>query len=113
MLAQFCEVMGFFLRPENGSIWAQVQALAQEGDDEALHAYVVEAQRLTSSQRNVRVATQPAELEGKPVQPGNLVVMMLVSPHLVSQRCVRFLTPLESKGRGWAQPIGGLRRGQV
>lgn len=80
MLAQFCEVMGFFLRPENGSIWAQVQALAQEGDDEALHAYVVEAQRLTSSQRNVRVATQPAELEGKPVQPGNLVVMMLVRP---------------------------------
>ncbi|KAI1377390.1 heme peroxidase [Hypoxylon crocopeplum] len=71
------EVLEYFLRPENASIWAEVQALAQKGDDAALHAYVIEAQRLTSSQRNVRVATQPAELEGKQIEPGNLVVMML------------------------------------
>ena len=71
--------MEFFLRPENASIWTEVQSLAQKGDDSTLHAYVAEAQRLTSSQRNVRVATQPAKLEGKSVQPGNLVVMMLVS----------------------------------
>jgi linoleate 10R-lipoxygenase len=38
---------------------------------------VAEAQRLTSSQRNVRIATQPAQLEGKSIQPGNAVVMML------------------------------------
>lgn len=34
---------------------------------------------MTSSQRNVRIATAPAELEGKSVQPGSPVVMMLVS----------------------------------
>lgn len=76
-VTSFYEVMEFFLRPENASIWTKVQSLAQKGDDSTLHAYVAEAQRLTSSQRNVRVATQPAELEGKSVQPGNLVVMML------------------------------------
>ncbi|KAI1106136.1 heme peroxidase [Jackrogersella minutella] len=73
----FYEILEFFLRPENASIWGEVQSLAQKGDDKALHAYVVEAQRLTSTQRNVRVAAVPAELEGKTVQPGNLVVMML------------------------------------
>uniref|UniRef100_A0A0L0MYV5 linoleate 8R-lipoxygenase n=1 Tax=Tolypocladium ophioglossoides (strain CBS 100239) TaxID=1163406 RepID=A0A0L0MYV5_TOLOC len=73
----FYEVMDHFLRPENASIWAEVQTLAQKGDDAAIHAYVTEAQRLTSTQRNMRVATQPAELEGKSIQPGNLVVLML------------------------------------
>jgi linoleate 10R-lipoxygenase len=73
----FYEVLEFFLRPQNASIWAEVQALAQKGDHAALHAYVAEAQRLTSSQRNVRIATQPAQLEGKSIQPGNAVVMML------------------------------------
>ncbi|KAK0629535.1 heme peroxidase [Bombardia bombarda] len=73
----FYEVMEFFLKPENAAIWAQVQTLAEKGDDAGLHAYVAEAQRLTSSQRNVRVAKEPAVLEGKQIQPGNLVVMML------------------------------------
>ncbi|KAK5988421.1 Psi-producing oxygenase A [Cladobotryum mycophilum] len=73
----FYEVLDFFLKPENASIWAEVQALAQKNDHDGLHAYVKEAQRLTSSQRNVRVATAPAEIDGKQVQPGNLVVMLL------------------------------------
>ncbi|KAF4976448.1 hypothetical protein FZEAL_6886 [Fusarium zealandicum] len=73
----FYEVLSFFLRPENASLWAEVQGIAQKGDDATLHAYVAEAQRLTSSQRNVRVATAPAELEGKQIQPGTAVIMML------------------------------------
>ncbi|CCF39565.1 linoleate diol synthase [Colletotrichum higginsianum] len=73
----FYEVMEFFLRRENASIWAEVQTLAQAKDEDGLHAYVREAQRLTSSQRNVRAATAPAEVEGKSIQPGNLVVMLL------------------------------------
>jgi hypothetical protein len=71
--------MAFFLRPENASIWAQVQGLAQKGDDAGLRDYVREAQRLTTTQRNVRVAIAPGKLDGKDVQPGNLVVLMLVS----------------------------------
>jgi linoleate 10R-lipoxygenase len=56
-----------------------VQDLVQRNDDAGLHAYVVEAQRITSSQRNVRVATAAGELDGKPIKPGNVVVMLLVS----------------------------------
>ena len=70
--------MEFFLRPKNASIWAEVQALAEKGDDAAISAYVAEAQRLTTSQRNLRIATQPTTLEGKSIEPGNLVVMLLV-----------------------------------
>ncbi|KAI0415155.1 heme peroxidase [Xylaria grammica] len=73
----FYEVLEFFLRPENASIWAEVQGLTLKGDDAGLHEYVREAQRLTSTQRNVRVAVAPGELEGKQVQPGNAVVMLL------------------------------------
>jgi linoleate 10R-lipoxygenase len=71
--------MEFFLRPENASIWAELQSIAQKGDDTELHAYVAEAHRLTSTQRNMRVATQATELEGKPIKPGNLIIMLLVS----------------------------------
>ncbi|KAI2623299.1 heme peroxidase [Hypoxylon sp. NC1633] len=76
-VTSFYEVLEFFLRPDNATIWAEVQNLAKKGDDTALHSYVAEAQRITSTQRNVRVATTPAELEGKQIQPGDLVVMML------------------------------------
>ncbi|KAK3322736.1 heme peroxidase [Apodospora peruviana] len=73
----FYEVMEFFLRPENAAIWAEVQSIAEKGDDAALYAYITEAQRLTSTQRNVRIATGPATLEGKSIERGDLVVMML------------------------------------
>ncbi|KAM0454878.1 hypothetical protein ACHAPV_008252 [Trichoderma viride] len=77
LVTVFYEVMEFFLKPENASIWTEVQTLAQEGDSQKIQAYVMEAQRLTSSQRCMRVAKQPIELEGKTIQPGNYVVMML------------------------------------
>jgi len=73
----FYEVLSYFLKPENESIWAEVQAIAQKGDDAALHAYVAEAQRLTTSQRNVRIATAPGEIDGQTIQPGTAVVLLL------------------------------------
>lgn len=69
--------MAFFLRPENASIWAEVQTLAQKGDDAGISSYIVEAQRLTTTQRNVRIAAQSTTLEGKSIEPGNAVVMLL------------------------------------
>lgn len=75
---QFYEVMEYFLRPENKSIWGEVQALAQKNDEAGLHAYVNEAMRLTSGQRNVRIATVKDEIDGQKVEPGNAVVMLLV-----------------------------------
>ncbi|KAI1117572.1 hypothetical protein F5Y14DRAFT_465495 [Nemania sp. NC0429] len=77
LVAAFYETLEFFLRPENASVWSEVQTLVQQGDDAGLHNYVREAQRLTTTQRNVRVAVAPGELEGKPIQPGNAIVMML------------------------------------
>lgn len=76
---KFYEVLEFFLRPENASIWAEVQTIVEKKDDEGLHAYVAEAQRLTSTQRNMRVAVAPAELDGQKVEPGNAIIMLLVS----------------------------------
>ncbi|KAM0207497.1 hypothetical protein ACHAQD_012015 [Fusarium lateritium] len=73
----FYEVLSYFLKPENESIWAEVQAAAQKGDDAALHAYVAEAQRMTTSQRNVRVATAPGEIDGQTIQPGTAVILLL------------------------------------
>ncbi|KAK0625776.1 linoleate diol synthase [Immersiella caudata] len=77
IVTAFYEIMEFFLRPKNASIWVEVQALAEKGDDAAISAYVAEAQRLTTTQRNVRIATQPTTIEGKSIEPGNLVVMLL------------------------------------
>ncbi|KAK4442291.1 heme peroxidase [Podospora aff. communis PSN243] len=77
VVTTFYEVMEFFLRPQNASIWAEVQTLAQKGDDTSLSAYVAEAQRLTTSIRNLRIATQPTTVEGKSIEPGNLVLMLL------------------------------------
>lgn len=80
--------MEYFLRPENADVWAEVQAITKKGDHESLHNYVKEAQRLTSTQRNLRVATQPAELEGKSIDPGTIVITLLVSfrPHSFTQK---------------------------
>lgn len=78
MPEQFYEILEYFLRPDNSKIWGEVQNLAQKGDDDTLLNYVREAQRLTTTQRNVRYAVAPGELEGQKVEPGHPVVMLLV-----------------------------------
>jgi linoleate 10R-lipoxygenase len=40
---------------------------------------------MTSSQRNVRVATAAGEVQGQSIQPGTAVVLMLVSYTSTSQ----------------------------
>lgn len=72
-------MLDFFLKKENETIWAQVQNFAAKGDTANIHAYVVEALRLTSNQRNVRVATKETEIDGKVIQPGTPVVFLMVS----------------------------------
>lgn len=73
--------MEFFLRPENASIWAEVQSLAQKNDDGALHTYVAEAQRLTSLQQEIRIAKQPANVGGQSVKADDVVIIPVVSLH--------------------------------
>lgn len=73
--------MEFFLRPENRSIWSQVQDLAHKGDQATLQSYVAEAQRLTSPLRLPRFPTKTMEVGGKSVQPGDVVIVDIVSCH--------------------------------
>jgi hypothetical protein len=81
---QFYEVMSYFLKPESEKVWSEVQSIAAKGDHQTLRKYVREAQRLTTTQRNVRVATKSAQIDGKSIAPGNLTVLMLVSLHSIS-----------------------------
>ncbi|KAI2620829.1 heme peroxidase [Xylaria nigripes] len=76
-VTMFYEILEFFLRKENADIWAKVQSLAHSGDDAGLTAQVLEAQRLTSTQRTMRVAVAPGQLGSQQVVPGDLVVLNL------------------------------------
>lgn len=71
--------MQFFLNPDNTTYWAQVQDLVARGDDQKLRQYVVEAHRLTSAQRTVRIATEPTVIDGEFITPGTVIILMLVS----------------------------------
>ncbi|KAH7311220.1 linoleate diol synthase [Stachybotrys elegans] len=75
LVTTFYEIMEFFLRPENASIWGQVQEIAASGDLPKLETYVAEAQRLTSPFRIIRYVTTTAEVEGKTVAPNNLLIL--------------------------------------
>ncbi|RDA92085.1 hypothetical protein CP533_3590 [Ophiocordyceps camponoti-saundersi (nom. inval.)] len=72
----FYEVMEFLLRPQNASLWARVREVARYGNDDSLLSCVLEVQRLSSSQRSVRIATKETEVEGNAMQPGDVVVML-------------------------------------
>lgn len=76
--------MEFFLRPENEKIWSQVQDLASKGDVTAIQSYIFEAQRLTNTLRLARFPTQPTEVEGKSVRPGDILILDAVSGPLKS-----------------------------
>ncbi|TWU70930.1 hypothetical protein ED733_001561 [Metarhizium rileyi] len=75
LVTTFYEIMEFFLRPENKSIWAEVQDVAQEGHVAKLFTYVAEAQRLTSPFRIIRYPASVVEVEGKSVGPQNVLVL--------------------------------------
>jgi linoleate 10R-lipoxygenase len=76
---KFYEVMQYFLRPENASIWTEIQGCAKKGDDKSIRDFVMEAQRMTSTQRTLRIATQATEVEGKSIKAGDLVIALIVS----------------------------------
>ncbi|RCI14312.1 hypothetical protein L249_5918 [Ophiocordyceps polyrhachis-furcata BCC 54312] len=102
----FYEVMEYLLRPQNAPVWARVRDVARNGDDDALIGCVLEAQRLSSSQRNVRVATQKTEIEGKAVQPGDLVLMLLVG-------LTQFSPTTASRMLSWSKGEAGRNPNEV
>ncbi|KAF2150654.1 heme peroxidase [Myriangium duriaei CBS 260.36] len=76
----FTEVMKLFLDKGNESIWKEVQGFASQKSiqaDQKLREYVLEAQRLTSTQRNLRICKKPVTVDGQDFKPGQPVVCLM------------------------------------
>jgi cytochrome P450 len=61
-------------------LWQTVQGLAVANNaksDTLLREYVLEAQRLTSSQRNLRIATTSTSIDGQNINRGDAVLCLL------------------------------------
>ncbi|KAK2731617.1 hypothetical protein FQN57_003270 [Myotisia sp. PD_48] len=73
----FSEVLEFFLRQDNSHHLREIQALASSSNDlsanRRLRQYVLEAQRLTSSQRDLRFCVAPTTIDGQEFKPGQVV----------------------------------------
>jgi hypothetical protein len=70
----------FFLTSGNEKLWSQVQELAAtktSAGEQKLREYVLEAQRLSSTQRNLRICKQATVVEGHKYSPGEPVVCLL------------------------------------
>lgn len=85
---QFAEILAFFLKEENIEHWRNVQEFAVQSDskDEATRAkadknlrdYVFEAQRLTSSQRNLRICSRDTMVGASKFSRGDIIVTLFV-----------------------------------
>jgi hypothetical protein len=74
-------VLKFFLEPENKQHWAKIQDLVTQNTaqaDQMVREYVLEAQRLTSTQRNLRICKQQCTVDGVNYNPGDAIVCLLV-----------------------------------
>lgn len=69
--------------------------------DKQLRKYVLEAQRLTSSQRDVRVCVGETTIDGKQYKPGDIVACLFVRiPELLSGLMKQMLTTIIFIGPG-------------
>jgi hypothetical protein len=74
--------LNYFLQEENSQHWEAIQNLSsssdQESADKELRKYVLEAQRLTSNQRDIRVCVSETTVDDKTYRPGDLVIALFV-----------------------------------
>ncbi|KAJ5758694.1 hypothetical protein N7520_005850 [Penicillium odoratum] len=79
-IGMFADVLNYFLQDENSQYWEAIQNLASisnvEAADKELRKYVLEAQRLTSNQRDIRVCVGATTIDGKQYKPGDVVVAL-------------------------------------
>ncbi|KAF1969427.1 prostaglandin G/H synthase 2/cyclooxygenase 2, pgh2/cox2 [Bimuria novae-zelandiae CBS 107.79] len=76
----FTEVLNFFLEPGRKDHWAKIQDLVAQNTvqaDQMIREYVLEAQRLTSTQRNLRICRQQCTIDGITYNPGDAIVCLL------------------------------------
>lgn len=81
MPSQFAETLQYFLADGNQEHWTNIQNLARENNDDSdkiIRKYVLEAQRLTSAQRNLRIVAEATTIDGQAFKKGDSVVCLLV-----------------------------------
>lgn len=75
-------MLQYFLLDASKELWSKIQELAKANNDESdkiLKLYVLEAQRLTTSQRNLRVVAESITIDGQTFNKGDAVVCLFVS----------------------------------
>ena len=93
----YSEVMVYFLDPARTSVWDEVQKLAAKDTPEAdriIRRYVVEAQRLTNSQKDLRVVAKTETVDGVTYRQGDIIALALGE---ASRDKDQFPDPLEFK----------------
>jgi len=76
----FADVLQFFLQPENADHWGKIQSIvANPGPTsyKVLRQYVLEAQRMTSRQRNLRICAEDTSIDGQEFKRGDAVICLL------------------------------------
>ncbi|TVY84744.1 Psi-producing oxygenase A [Lachnellula suecica] len=80
VVGMFSDVLGFFMKVENASLWSQIQDFAASNTpdfDARIRDFVVEAQRLTSAQKDVRICVKPTTIDGTVFTPGSIAILLL------------------------------------
>ncbi|KAH6722642.1 heme peroxidase [Leptodontidium sp. MPI-SDFR-AT-0119] len=76
----FAEVLQFYLQPKNAELWDKIQDLVTSSGpttDSVLKQYVLEAQRMVSTQRNLRVCESGITIDGRKFSKGDTVICLL------------------------------------
>ncbi|KAH8587872.1 prostaglandin G/H synthase 2/cyclooxygenase 2, pgh2/cox2 [Bisporella sp. PMI_857] len=76
----FAEVLQFFLQLGNSELWERIQDLVASNSptmDSLLKQYVLEAQRMVSRQRNLRICESPVTIDGQKFNKGDTVICLL------------------------------------
>lgn len=78
-------MLSFFLEPGNSELWAtviEIAASAGKGEEDTanrqLRQYVLEAQRLTSYMKDVRVCQEDMELDDIKMNKGDKIIVLTV-----------------------------------
>lgn len=75
-------MLQYFLLDANKELWSKIQDLAKANNDESdkiLKQYVLEVQRLTSSERTLRVVAENVTIDGHTFNKGESVSCLFVS----------------------------------
>jgi cytochrome P450 len=70
------------LKPERADLWENIQNLVASKSpttDSLLKQYVLEAQRMVSTQRNLRVCENSTTIDGQKFNKGDTVICLFVS----------------------------------